>query len=759
MVKEITDKVHACIRDGFKAGVGWKGSLDEFLGIMQEDPAKYMRTGVQFISDMINYFGFKEVNDCGEKLKHYTLFEDTLGVGEGVYGQDRVLMQLVSKIEKIAEGGGDERIFILKGPVATAKTSIIRLMIRGAEEYSKTPEGGVYTFNWVFPKQGKKKGLGFGSKEHEHEHESCYAHLKRSESRANILCQLNDSPLLLYPRRQRKEIIERIIEKSGKDVKIPAKILKSDLCFNCQTIYNRLLEEHEGDIDKVFRHVQVERLGFSEICQVGCATVQPARNLDGDAPIITMDTESYSQVGDLLKGIELRRFSGKWVDANRGIIHYSEIFERSGGYLKHLLGAAQEFIIDFNGVQSFVDVMIIGTTNLDQYKNTSQIKENKGLMDRIREVDVGYILQPSQEARIYRRQFDECGYTEKNDNSGKHIMPHVVDMMSMWNVMTRLSRPSSENYVDSIHESIRKVITGMSPLVKAKLYDGIIHQGLKLEEKLMFVDSKLQRMIRNEHQSEGMNGISPRTMQNFVADLISRKEAEEKKEGLDTSCLSFHKVKLALNDLIAQNPRELEGIKGDSEGYGKFSEMVKLVETEYRHIVSSEIKRAFIGITPEKRKELIDKYLNNVEAFITKQAKVEPDIAFMEFIERNLSMKPGPEVRDFIGKKVAEIVSGIQKKDSNLLVGMEFVYDNIFSKLDTGLFEDKKEKLGLTDKKMKSVVKAFGTRQFDDYSDDTRETISSMFEELSLRYGYCGQCSKNIVYEALEESYVGKNKK
>ena len=79
--------------------------------------------------------------------------------------------------------------------------------------------------------------------------------------------------------------------------------------------------------------------------------------------------------------------------------------------------------------------------------------------------------------------------------------------------------------------------------------------------------------------------------------------------------------------------------------------MVKLVETEYRHIVSSEIKRAFIGITPEKRKELIDKYLNNVEAFITKQAKVEPDIAFMEFIERNLSMKPGPEVRDFIGKK------------------------------------------------------------------------------------------------------------
>ncbi|MFH1065254.1 MAG: hypothetical protein V1734_01985 [Nanoarchaeota archaeon] len=759
MVKEITDKVHASIRDGFKAGVGWKGSLDEFLGLMQEDPAKYMRTGVQFIYDMINYFGFSEVNDCGEKLKHYTLFDDTLGVGEGVYGQDRVLMQLVSKIERIAKGGGDERIFILKGPVATAKTSIVRLMIRGAEEYSKTPEGGVYTFNWIFPKRksGKKKELGFGAKENASD--ECYAHLKRSEARANIPCQLNDSPLLLYSKMQRKQILEGIIEQSGKDVKIPTKILKSELCFNCQTIYNRLLEEYGGDIDKVFRHVQVERLGFSEICQIGCATVQPARNQDGDAPIITMDTESYAMVGDLLKGIELRRFSGKWVDANRGIIHYSEIFERSGNYLKHLLGAAQEFIIDFNGVQSFVDVMIIGTTNMDQYKTASQIKENKGLMDRIREVDLGYILQPSQEAKIYRRQFDECGYTEKNDSSGKHIMPHVVDMMSMWNVMTRLSRPSSENYAKSVHDTVRKVITGMSPLVKAKLYDGIIHQGLKLDEKLMFVDSKLQRMIRNEHHGEGMNGISPRTMQNFVADLISRKEAEEKKEGLDPSCLSFHKVKLALYELIAQNPRELEGIKGDGEGYGQFLKMVELVEIEYRHIVSSEIKRAFIGITPEKRKELIEKYLNNVEAFITKQAKTEPDIAFMEFIERNLSMKPGPEVRDFIGTKVAGIVSDIKKSDSSLLVGMEFIYDNIFSKLDTGLFEDKKEKLGLTDEKMKSVVKSFGTKQFDDYSEDIRETISSMFEELSLRYGYCGQCSQNIVYEALEECYVGRNKK
>ncbi|MDD4878317.1 MAG: hypothetical protein PHO02_04755 [Candidatus Nanoarchaeia archaeon] len=753
MVKDITQKVHARIRDGFSAGVGWKGSLDEFLVMMKEDPGKYMRTSVQFVSDMVHFFGFDEINDCGEKIKHYRLFEDKLGVGEGVYGQDRMLMQLVSNMETIARGGGSERIFLLKGPVATAKTSIVRILIKGAEEYSKTPEGGVYTFNWVFPITKGRKKVGFNSKEHKDD--TCYAHLKRSEALANIPCQMNDSPLLLYPRMQRKQILEEIINKSGKKVKIPAKILKSELCFNCQTIYNRLLEEYSGDLDKVFQHIQVERLGFSETCNLGCATIQPVKNTDGDSPVITMETESYHNVGDLLKGIELHKFSGKWVDANRGIIHYSDIFKRNGAYLQYLLSAVQEFIIDFNGVQGFVDVMILGTTNLEDYERMLKDSTNKGLMDRTRVVEVGYILQPSQEAKIYRRQFDECGYTEENEGSGKHIMPHVVDMMAMWNVMTRLKKPMPKNYAKLFDDTARAVITSMSPLVKAKLYDGIIHKRLSPEEKLMLVDSKVQRTIRNERTDEGMEGISPRTMQNVVADIISRKEAEEKKEGWVSSCLSFHRIKHALTDLISQKPRELASIEGEDKGYGRFENMIEMVEAEYQHIVASEIKRAFIGITPEKRKELIDRYLDNVEIFITKQGRTLPDIEFMEFIEKKSGMRPGEEARLFIGKKVGEIAKAVNEKGGSMIVGMEFVYDNLFSRLEDGLFDEKRQKLLLPNDKLYLAVKSFGTRQFDDLSYEVKDTIASMFWELVSRYGYCNSCAKNIVCEALEEEYLG----
>lgn len=755
MVKEITEKVHACVREGFESGVGWKGSLDEFLLLMKDDPAKYMRTAVQFVGDMINYFGVEELVDCGEKIKHYKLFDDNLGVGEGVYGQDRMIMQLVSHIDTIAKGGGSERIFLLKGPVATAKTSIVRIIIKGAEEYSKTPEGGIYTFNWVFPmdKEGKKKELGFGVKGHVKD--KCYAHLKRSDALANIPCQMNDSPLLLYPRRQRKEILEEIVKKSGIKVKIPSKIMKSELCFNCQTIYSRLLEEYSGDLDQVFKHVQVERLGFSEIRQIGCATIQPVRNTDGDAPIITMETESYSKVSDLLKGIELHKFSGKWVDANRGLIHYSDIFKRHGNYLQYLLSAVQEFIIDFNGVQGFVDVMIMGTTNLEDYQIMLNDNTNKGLMDRTRVADVGYILQPSQEAKIYHRQFDECGYTVKNDGTGRHIMPHVVEYFAMWNVMTRLKKPISKNYADKLQNNARTIITNMTPLAKAKLYDGIIYSELSLEEKLMLVDSKVQRIVRNEHADEGMEGISPRTMQNVVADIISRKETEEKKEGWAESCLSFHRIRQGLEELIFQNPRELEKIKEDDRGYGRFFDMIGMIEADYQRRVASEIRRAFVGITPEQKKELILKYLDNVESYITKQAKKQPDAQFMRFIEEKMGIKSTDDARSYFQLKVNDIERAINSGNSEMIVGKEFIYDELFSRLDDGLFEEKRMKLGLPNDRIYAAVKSFNTKQFNDFSDEVRETITGMFGELISRYGYCSKCAKDIVCEALEREYMG----
>ena len=70
------------------------------------------------------------------------------------------------------------RFVLLHGPNGSAKSSFIRCLARGLEAYSKTPEGAIYTFNWVFPSSRlAKKRLGFADQSSDASVES-YAHLE-----------------------------------------------------------------------------------------------------------------------------------------------------------------------------------------------------------------------------------------------------------------------------------------------------------------------------------------------------------------------------------------------------------------------------------------------------------------------------------------------------------------------------------------------------------------------------------------------------
>ena len=44
-------------------------------------------------------------------------------------------------------------MILLHGPVGSSKSTIARLLKKGMEEYSRTPEGALYTFDWVLPEK------------------------------------------------------------------------------------------------------------------------------------------------------------------------------------------------------------------------------------------------------------------------------------------------------------------------------------------------------------------------------------------------------------------------------------------------------------------------------------------------------------------------------------------------------------------------------------------------------------------------------
>jgi len=222
----------------------WEGSFADYLEIVAKNP-KVARSAFQRIYDMILHFGCTEYTEHKEKLVHYHFFDDPVGNGEdAIYGLDRYLMVLVNIFKSAARRYGTERrIILLHGPVGSSKSTIIRLLKKGLEYYTRLPEGAVYSFSWVL------------------------------EDGSAIPCPLNEEPLKLIPPEVRVKFLERINEGKSEEEQI---WVEGDLCPLCRFYFREFMRKYQGDWQQVVEnHIRVRRVIFSEKDRIGIGTFQP----------------------------------------------------------------------------------------------------------------------------------------------------------------------------------------------------------------------------------------------------------------------------------------------------------------------------------------------------------------------------------------------------------------------------------------------------------------------------------------------------
>src|SRR5260370_39051459 len=122
--------------------IHWEGTFEQYLDIVVQHP-EVTRTAYQRLYDMILSHGTEEVFENKEKVIRLKFFtEYAARHGDGIYGLDRPLMQLVNAFKSAARGYGTERrVLLLHGPVGSSKSTIARLLTRGLEDYARTDHG------------------------------------------------------------------------------------------------------------------------------------------------------------------------------------------------------------------------------------------------------------------------------------------------------------------------------------------------------------------------------------------------------------------------------------------------------------------------------------------------------------------------------------------------------------------------------------------------------------------------------------------
>jgi len=352
----------------------WEGTFADYLNIIRERP-EVAQTAHSRVYNMIKSSGVEERD--GQKM--YKFF------GQEIFGLETAIERLVEEYFHPAARRLDvrKRILLLMGPVSGGKSTIVTLLKRGLEQYSRTDEGAVYAI----------KG-----------------------------CPMHEDPLHLIPHHLRNEFFEEY------GIRIEGSLSPLNTM--------RLEKEYDGRIENVI----IERITFSEDKRVGIGTFTPSDPKSQDIADLTGSID-FSTIGEFGSESDPRayRFDGELNKANRGMMEFQEMLKLDEKFLWNLLSLTQEGNFKAGRFALIsADELIVAHTNETEYRSFISNKKNEALHSRIIVMPIPYNLKVSQEEHIYQKMIKE------SDMSHVHIAPHALKAAAIFSVLTRLEVPKKQ---------------------------------------------------------------------------------------------------------------------------------------------------------------------------------------------------------------------------------------------------------------------------------------------------------------------------
>jgi serine protein kinase len=360
--------------------IAWEGTFREYLEIVQQNP-KVANLAHARVYDMIVSAGVEERGEG--QPREYKFFTSEL------FGMDRTLQQLVEEYFAPAAKRLDvrKRILLLVGPVGGGKSTLVTMLKRGLERYSRTDEGAVYAIKD---------------------------------------CPMHEEPLHLVPEELRADFKRQF-----------GVHIEGDLCPVCQW---KLRHEWGDNI----QDVPVVRIKFSERERIGIGTFKPSDPKSQDVSELTgsANLSLLTQIG-VESDPRVYNFDGELNKANRGIMEFIEMLKADKRFLYELNTVAGEQMIKIGRFALiYTDVVVIAHTNEYEYNAYFSNKENEAMIDRMFVVKVPYNLQVSQEVRIYEKLIQQSQWSDETQDLSKvHIAPHSLRVAAMFAVLSRLKPP------------------------------------------------------------------------------------------------------------------------------------------------------------------------------------------------------------------------------------------------------------------------------------------------------------------------------
>jgi serine protein kinase len=457
----------------------WEGTFRDYFELVAQNP-RIAQLSHARINDMVHAAGIERLNEGTQhEVLSYNFFASEL------FGIEEPIARIVEYFKSAAQRlEVRKRILLLMGPVGGGKSTIVNMLKRGLEVWTKTSGGAVYAIKD---------------------------------------CPMHEEPLHLIPHQLRAEIEKHY-----------GIYIEGDLCPQCRYSLEKTYGGRHED-------VKVHRVIFSEKERVGIGTFSPSDPKSQDITELTgsIDLSTIGEVG-VESDPRAYRFDGELNIANRGLMEFVEMLKVDEKFLYSLLTLSQEQSIKTGRfAMIYADEVILSHSNENEYIAFAGNRKSEALQDRIILVRVPYNLRVSQEERIYDKLLHQ---SEALRNV--HLAPNTLRVAAMFAVMTRLEEPKRQN-VDVVKkmklydgedvegykskdvrelkdETVREGMDGISPrYIINRLSSALVRDGVTCINPI----DALRAIKDGFEQHTGINGEQRERYLNHISQ--ARKEYDE----------------------------------------------------------------------------------------------------------------------------------------------------------------------------------------------------------------------------------------
>ncbi len=725
-------------------------SFEGFLEVVQEKPRLLLRNASEYLLNVFEQGGFYDTQIGHVKAKRYKIFDLPISRISQIVGCESVQNNIASILKSFVRQGSSSRLLILHGPNGSAKSSTIEAIATSMQKYSETDDGAVYRFSWVFPTEkiahtrmkGETSPIGLGARDEMREDRwDTFAFLDESDLACKIHSEFKDNPIFLIPMPQRERWLKEWVANKEKisidEVKLPAHILKFGLSKRNQLIFENLMNAYEGNFNKVMRHVQVERFYYSQQYRVGISKVEPQMSVDAHEKQLTMQ-KHFANLPTSLQNITFYEASGELVEANRGMLEFSDMLKRPLEAYKYLLSTVENSNVQLPSSNANLDLVFFATTNEKQLDAFKTVPEFASFRGRIELVTVPYLLLPSQEKKIYEQDLEAL-------KKSCRVLPHVLDLLCQWAVMTRLKQPDPEVY----DQRYRTLISRLDPRSKIRLYEGeSLIPGFTMDE--MQVLKETARKIYSESLGyvvyEGRFGASPRELRN----ILYRASQNNNHMGNTLTPMSvFSELDNLLKDRTVYEFLQFEP-RGKYHDVAFFNRVIK---DEFCDLFFEEIRQSMNLVDIQQYDQLLRRYIDHSMAFVKKEkiynsntnSHEPPSPRIMDEVEKIIGVQTSPEkFRENLLTRIASFK--IERPNEELDISRIFV--DILNKIKGHYY---KEKEVIIEDNIK-CMQMMGTDEQRHLSEKQKSLAQETFSNLDKKYGYdessVRECLKFVMIQA-----------